>query len=266
MDVLQAIFLGIVEGLTEFLPISSTGHLILAEHFMKFEDAAKLFTVVVQLGATCAAIWYFRNDITDKISKFFKGDKVARHFIKVLIVAIIPAGLLGLALDKSFEKYATAGVVAVAMIVGGVILWLADRRPQAETDHNKLELEKVSVKQALIVGLAQCVALIPGTSRSGATIVGGLFGGLNRLTATTFSFYAGIPILLAASAYKLVKDADQLSSITGGSTGLLLGTIASFISGLFAVSWLLRYVSTHNLRIFAYYRIIVGIIVLLVVR
>lgn len=261
-DVLHAILLGIIEGVTEFLPISSTGHLIITEKYIHFHDDAKLFTIVVQVGATLAVLYYYRKDIAKKIAGLFGGETKAVQFWTNILLAIIPAGLLGLALDKSFEKYAKPGVVAAALIAGGVVLWLVDRRPDSRAGSGSLQLENISRKQAIVVGLVQCFALVPGVSRSGATIVGGLLGGLNRLTATTFSFYAGIPLLLSASAYKLAKDHNQLSTISGGSLGLALGTLASFVAGLLAVSWLLKYISSHNLRLFAYYRIVLGICVL----
>jgi undecaprenyl-diphosphatase len=261
MELLQALLLGIIEGLTEFLPISSTGHLIIAEKYMSFYDNAKVFTVVIQLGAISAVVWYYRRDLTRQVKGLFAQTLVALSFWRNLVIATIPAGILGLALDKSFEEYATAGVVATALIVGGIILWLVDRKPPPAKPE-PVEVETISKKQALTIGLVQCLALIPGTSRSGASIVGGLLSGLNRPTATAFSFYLGIPILGLASAYKLATDWDSLERISGGGASILVGGAAAFVTALLAVSWLLKYISTHNFRIFAYYRIVLGLVVI----
>lgn len=263
MEVLQALLLGIVEGLTEFLPISSTGHLILAEEYIEFKDTAKVFTVVIQLGAILAVAWYYRKDLKERIAGLFGGQKKHSDFWVNLAIATIPAGLLGLLLANNFEEYSTPGVVAAALILGGIALWLVDRSPSPDKPE-PIKLDQVNKKQALTVGLVQCLALVPGVSRSGASIVGGLFGGLNRPTATAFSFYLGIPVLGLASAYKLVTDWDKVGEISGGATSIAVGLAAAFVTALFAISWLLRYISTHNFRIFAYYRILLGILVLVI--
>lgn len=266
--ILHAIFLGIVEGFTEFLPISSTGHLIVAERLIGYKDTAQIFTVVVQLGAVAAVAWYYRNDLLQKLSSLFKGQKKAQKFWINLVIATIPAGLAGLLLDKTMEKYAVPMTVAVALIVGGIILLIAEAKLAKTQFGNNQELDSITPKQALGVGIAQVFALIPGVSRSGATIVGGMFAGLNRLTAATFSFYMSLPVLGLASTYKLVKGRDQLSSLPGGATALLFGVVAAFFSALIVVSWLLKYVSTHDFKPFAYYRIVFGafLLVLLAVN
>ncbi len=264
MLIFQAIILGVIEGLTEFLPISSTGHLVVAEKYMSFHDSAKIFTVVIQVGATLAVVWYYRKDIWSKLTGFVAKEKNVQKFFANLLIAMIPAGLLGLAFDKKFETYARPAVTAVALIIGGAVLWLVDKKESGlHQPEAKVDFDKITPKQALGVGLMQIFALIPGVSRSGSSIVGGLLGGLNRVTATAFSFYVGMPLLIMASGYKLVKDRHELATISGGSTSIVLGTVASFIVGLLAVSWLLKYVSTHNFKLFAYYRIIFGIVVLL---
>jgi undecaprenyl-diphosphatase len=165
-------------------------------------------------------------------------------------------------LENDFEKYATPGVVATALILGGVVLWLVDRKPPP-AQPEPIRVEEVTRRQALTVGLVQCLALIPGVSRSGASIVGGLFSKMNRPTATAFSFYLGIPVLGLASAYKLATDWGRVGEISGGAASILIGGVAAFIMALIAVSWLLRYISTHNFTLFAYYRILLGIVVLL---
>jgi undecaprenyl-diphosphatase len=261
MEALQALLLGVIEGLTEFLPISSTGHLIVAEKYIGFHDTAKTFTIVIQVGAILAVAWFYRKDLWQKVNGLLAGSKTASRFWLNLVVATIPAGILGLLADKHFERYATVKVVAFAMITGGIVLWLVDNKP-APKEPEPIKVESMSARQALTVGLAQCIALIPGVSRSGASIVGGLLTGLNRPTATAFSFYLGIPVLGLASAYKLAKGWDGIGSISGGSSSIVIGLIAAFITALIAVSWLLKYISTHNFRPFAYYRIIAGVLIL----
>jgi len=260
---MQAILLGIIEGLTEFLPISSTGHLIIAEEYIDFADTAKIFTVAIQSGAIAAVVWFYRRDLWSKISGLFKSDKVAVKFFTNLILATAPAGLLALALESSFEKYAVAKTVAIASIIGALVLWWADSKFAAHAHGHKAEIDSISPKQALIAGLAQCVALIPGTSRSGAAIVGGLLGGMNRVTATAFSFYMAVPILIAAGAYKLITGRHELASVDGGAVSIIIGTIVSFTVALIVISWLLRYVATHSFKIFVYYRIALGILILI---
>lgn len=264
MHILTAIILGIVEGITEFLPISSTGHLIVAERILNFEDIEDIFTVVVQLGAIAAVVWFYRKDLSDKTRGLFKKQTEAINFWKLLVVATIPAGIIGLILDKNMEKITTPGVVAWALIVGGIILWLVDRKPvEASKKDEKPVIDKISFKQALLVGIGQCVAIIPGVSRSGATIVTGLATGLSRPTATAFSFYLSIPVLVLASGLKLFKHGDALSTIPGGSLALVAGLVAAFLTALMAVSWLLKYIAHHNFKPFAYYRIAVGVLILI---
>lgn len=264
MEIVQAIILGVIEGLTEFLPISSTGHLIVAEEYMNFTDASKTFTIAIQLGAILAVVWYYREDLVKKIAGLFKEETNSQKFFLNILIAAIPAGLLGFALDKKFETYATPKVVAIALIVGAAVLWLADRKIPARNEEKIQDLGKLSSGQAITVGLAQCFALVPGVSRSGASIVGGLISGMNRVTATSFSFYLGIPILGGASLFKLIQNHDQLSTVSGGAKSILIGAVVSFIVALGAVSWLLKYVSTHSFKLFVYWRILLGIVVLLV--
>jgi len=263
MEILQAILLGVIEGLTEFLPISSTGHLIIAEQYIDFKDTAKIFTVSIQSGAIAAVIWHYRRDLLDKTRGLFGKNKTSVRFFSNILIASIPAGLLALGLEKSFDKYATPKTVATALIAGAFILWWVDTKIAAKAIGREVTIDSIKTKQALIAGLAQCVALIPGTSRSGAAIVGGLLGGLNRATATAFSFYMAIPILLAAGGYKLIIGRHDLSSVDGGVTSIVVGTVVSFIVALTAISWLLRYISTHNFKLFVYYRLILGVLVLL---
>lgn len=262
MELLQALLLGIIEGLTEFLPISSTGHLIIAQEYIGFKDKAKVFTVVIQSGAILAVIWYYRKDLVKKIKNFFRGQPLATRFFRNVAIAVIPAGLLGLLLNEAFKSYATPTVVASALILGAGVLWFADKKSPPPTEEQSVKLDSLTAKQALIVGIVQCLALIPGVSRSGASIVGGLLGGMNRVTATAFSFYLSIPLLGGASLYKLIVDGDELSSISGGAVSIIAGAAAAFIVALISISWLLKYISSHSFKIFVYYRIVLGVAVL----
>jgi undecaprenyl-diphosphatase len=268
MHMLVAILLGIIEGVTEFLPISSTGHLIIAEHIFGFKDVQDLFTVVVQIGAIFAVVWFYHADLIAKIAGLCRREQAALNFWKLLIIATIPAGLIGLAFDKSMEHITTPLVVAIALILGGIVLWLVDRKPvprprRGGTVIDQPDFAGISTKRALLIGLGQSVAIIPGVSRSGATIVTGLATGLTRTTATAFSFYLSIPVLVLASGFKLVKHGDQLGQLPGGTAALLLGLVAAFVTALLSVSWLLRYISGHNFKAFAYYRIALGGVILL---
>lgn len=268
--IIHAIILGIIEGLTEFLPISSTGHLIVAEHAIGFKDTAELFTVVVQIGAIAAVVWYYRLDLINRITGLFKREKRADRFWINLIIATIPAGLIGVALDKTLQKYAVPRTVAWMLILGGVVLWLVEtyrhesaERPRSMGRKPEARLDSITPKQALGVGVAQVASLVPGVSRSGATIVGGLLSGLDRVTATAFSFYLSIPVMVLATGYKIIKQRHDIASLPGGSAALVVGIISAFVTALMAVSWLLRYISRHDFKSFAYYRFGFGIFILL---
>jgi undecaprenyl-diphosphatase len=263
MEIIKVIILGIIEGLTEFLPISSTGHVIVAEKLLHFRDEAALFTVVVQIGAILAAALYFRKDLVYIIKSLLKKDKYMQKFALNVLIGLLPAGLLGLLIEKFTSIPDSLVVISISLIIGGIVLLLVENyahiAPPKDTD---IDYDSVTPKRSLYVGLAQCLALIPGVSRSGATIVGGMLSGLDRRTAAVFSFYLGIPLMLAASALKLAKHHSELSSLPAGSTGLIIGVIASFVSGYLVVSWLLKYIQTHDFRGFAYYRIMFGSILL----
>lgn len=264
IHILQSLFLGIVEGLTEFLPISSTGHLIVAEKVLGYKDINDLFTVVVQVAAIAAVVWFYRHDLIEKTIGFFKRDKTALNFWKILVIGTIPAGLFGLALDKSMNKLTTPTIVATSLIIGGIILWLVDRKP-VDKNHVEADLATITTKQAALIGLGQAVAIIPGVSRSGATIVSGLALKLNRTTATAFAFYLSIPVMVLASGYKLTKYHNDVAQLPGGTPALAVGLIAAFVTALLAVSWLLRYIAHHNFKPFAYYRIAAGVVILALV-
>lgn len=262
---LKAAILGVVEGLTEFLPISSTGHLILASSWLNFPDTiAKVFDIVIQPGAILAVCWEYRARFTATFAGIFT-DRVAQRFTFNLVIATLPAVVLGLWLKKAIELHLFKPVpVAIAFVVGGVIILLAERwyRNRAQTQNAPLieSVDALSPMHALKVGIAQCAALIPGTSRSGATIIGGMFFGLSRKCATEFSFFLAVPLLIGATILSLWKARDQLSMNDVPVFGV--GFITAFISAFVVVRWLIRYVASHDFTIFAWYRIVFGLAVL----
>ena len=262
MVILQAIILGIIEGLTEFLPVSSTGHLVLAERVMGYRDTAEIFTVVIQVGAIVAVIWHYRHDLVDKVQGLIAREKRALAFWRNWILATIPAGLVGLAVGDHLDRFATPMIVAVALIIGGLLIWLIETYHRPKPVHSEPQFDKLTTKQSLQVGCFQVLSLIPGVSRSGSTIMGGLLSDLDRVTATAFSFYLSLPILTLASGYKLYKGRHELNTVGGGGTALIFGTIATFIVAVVVVNWLLHYVSKHDFKPFAYYRIALGVAVL----
>nr|WP_187363385.1 undecaprenyl-diphosphate phosphatase [Massilia frigida] len=259
---LKAIIMGLVEGFTEFLPISSTGHLILAGSLLDFTDEkAKVFEIVIQAGAIMAVCWEYRARIASVMSGL-TSDPKAQKFMLNLIVAFLPLALLGLALGKMIKSALFKPVpVALAFIIGGIIILWVERRNKLNPPVVRVEtVDDMTVLDAFKVGCAQAMALIPGTSRSGATIIGAMMFGLPRKAATEFSFFLAIPTLLLATAYSLVKERALLSSSDLPLFGI--GSIAAFISAFLCVRWLLRYISSHDFTVFAWYRIVFGIVVL----
>ena len=258
---LIAFILGIVEGLTEFLPISSTGHLILAGDLLGFHDEkAKVFEIAIQTGAMLAIVWEYRQRFT-RVAMGAFSDPAAQRFIMNLIVAFIPAAVLGLAFGSLIKKHLFFAVpVALAFIIGGIIiLWVEKYYTKGRVDRVK-EVDDMTWQDALKVGIAQTFALIPGTSRSGATIIGGMLFGLSRKVATEFSFFLAVPTLIAAGAYSLLKNRALLSSADIGM--FTVGFVTAFISAFICVRWLLRYIATHDFSVFAWYRIAFGLVVL----
>jgi undecaprenyl-diphosphatase len=254
----KALILGLVEGLTEFLPISSTGHLILAADLLGFNDEkGKIFEIVIQTGAMLAVVWEYREKFASVLRGLF-SDRSAQRFVANLVIAFMPAALLGLAFGKYIKTALFKPVpVAIAFIVGAfVILWAERRKHQVTVE----SVDDMSWKDALKVGLAQAVALIPGTSRSGATIIGGMLFGLSRKAATEFSFFLAVPTLIAAGAYDLYKNRALLDLHDVGFFGV--GMVVSFLSAFLCIRWLLRYIMRHDFTVFAWYRIVFGIIVL----
>ena len=245
----QALILGVVEGLTEFLPVSSTGHLILAGDLLGFNgERAKVFDVAIQSGAMLAVVWEYRR-------RFLALDVA---LWRNLAVAFAPAAVIGLALGGAIKSHLFAPVpVALAFIVGGVIILWVERRPRAPRIEST---GAMGWRDALLVGFAQCFALIPGTSRSGATIIGGMLFGLSRPAATEFSFFLAVPTLFAAGGYDLWKHRAMLSADDLGMVAA--GAAASFVCAFAVIRWLIRYVATHDFRPFAWYRIGFGLVVL----
>ena len=255
----KAAVMGVVEGLTEFLPISSTGHLILAGALLRFDDEkAKVFDIAIQTGAILAVIIVYWQKIRSTIVAL-PTQRQAQRFSLNVLVAFLPAVLFGLLLGKTIKEHLfTPAVVATTFIIGGiVILWVERRQERAVRIQ---EVEDMDWTDALKLGLVQCLALVPGTSRSGATIIGGMLLGLSRKAATDFSFYLAIPTLIGAGAYSLLKDRALLSA--DDLPMFAVGLVFSFLSAWLCVRWLLRYISTHSFSVFAWYRIAFGIVVL----
>jgi undecaprenyl-diphosphatase len=259
---LKAIIMGLVEGFTEFLPISSTGHLIVAGSLLDFTgEKAATFEIAIQAGAILAVMWEYRARIATVLSGMF-SDRRQQKFILNLIVAFLPAAVLGLVFSKMIKaKLFAPTPVAIAFVVGALFILWAERRHKMLPGAARIEtVEDMTVLDALKVGCAQAFALIPGTSRSGATIIGGMLFGLSRKAATEFSFFLAIPTLLAATVYSVYKDRALLSMADLPLFGI--GGIAAFVSAFLCVRWLLRYISSHNFTIFAWYRIVFGLFIL----
>jgi undecaprenyl-diphosphatase len=255
----KAAVMGVVEGLTEFLPISSTGHLILAGSLMGFHDEkAKVFEIAIQTGAIFAVILVYWQKITSTV-KALPYQAEAQRFVLNVFIGFLPAVVLGLLFGKLIKEHLfTPWVVATTFIVGGFIILWAERRPPASIRIRAVE--DMRGRDALMVGLVQCFAMIPGTSRSGATIIGGMLLGLSRKAATDFSFFLAIPTLIGAGVYSLYKERALLSveDIPMFATGL----VVSFISAWICVRWLLKYIASNSFEIFAWYRIVFGLVVL----
>jgi len=271
----KALILGVVEGLTEFLPISSTGHLILVGDLLSFNnERGKAFEVIIQFGAILAVCWEFRAKLWRVVSTL-GSSSLSRRFVLNLLIASFPAMSLGLVFGKHIKAVLFAPIpVATAFIVGALIIFWAERlqakRPIQTIVSPLHSVDELSHLDALKVGLAQCAALIPGTSRSGATIIGGMLFGLPRAVATEFSFFLAVPVIGGATAYELLKlwKSPVSLSVDGSSTGdftlaIIVGFVAAFISAFACVRWLIHYVAGHNFIPFAWYRIVFGLVVLI---
>lgn len=259
---IKAAIMGIVEGLTEFLPISSTGHLILAGALLGFDDdKAKVFDIAIQTGAILAVIIVYWQKIRDTVVALPTQKQAQRLALNVLI-AFLPAVVMGLLFGKAIKAHLfTPVVVATTFIIGGfVILWAEKRQSNVATAARIQDADDMTFMDAIKVGLVQCLAMIPGTSRSGATIIGGMLLGLSRKAATDFSFYLAIPTLIGAGAYSLIKERALLSMADAPLFGV--GLLFSFISAWLCIRWLLKFIATHSFVGFAYYRIAFGLVVL----
>jgi len=254
------ILLGIVEGLTEFLPVSSTGHLILAGHWLGFTgDQANTFEIVIQLGAILAVVWEYRQPLLSNARGALHAADSRRYYGNI-VLAFLPAAVLGFLFHDTLKATLfNPRNVAYALIVGAICILVVEALRLRPRTH---QVEHMSVPQTLWIGLAQCAALFPGFSRSAATILGGLLAGLDRPTAAQFSFLLAIPTILGATVLDLAKSYGDLDPEQLAWMGL--GLVVSFLSAWAAVRWFLRFVSHHSLRVFAIYRLVVGIVVLLV--
>lgn len=265
MNLLHAILLGIIEGITEFLPISSTGHLTIAENLMGYQiDAPEItaFTAVIQIGAIAAAILYFRADIVRVGTSWFKGlvDKQSRgidyKFGWSVLIGSVPIIIAALLFKDQVETVLRSlWFVVAGLILWSIVMWIADRKA-SETKHEK----DVSWKDTLAIGLTQCIALIPGVSRSGATISAGLLRGLDRVSATRLSFFLGIPALSAAGIFQMVTHAGAISDGVGWLP-TIVSIVTSFIVGYLAIAWLLKFISQHNFSLFIWYRVALGCVI-----
>lgn len=256
---LKALILGIVEGLTEFLPISSTGHLIIVGSLLDYtNDQSKVFKIVIQLGAILAVCWHFRERIGQALGGL-ATDPVQQRFASLLVVGFLPAAVLGVLFHSTIKTYLFNPLtVAAALIGGGLLILFIERkvyRPRVNS------IDEMSWLDAVKVGFAQAVAMFPGVSRSGATIMGGMIFGLSRKTATEFSFFLAIPTMFAATVYDVAKNWELLK--LADLPVFAVGFVASFIAAMLTVKALLRYVSSHDFTIFAWYRIVFGVLVLM---
>ena len=263
VNLFYATILGIVEGLTEFLPVSSTGHLIVVSDFLGFGKSASAdtFVIAIQTGAILAVCWYYRDRILSILTGL-KYDNQQQRLVINTLVAFFPAAVMGFLIAAFLKQYLFNPVsVATALILGGVLIlcvehWNLKRKAKPRVR----EMDDMTWLDALKVGCAQCFAMIPGTSRSGATIIGGLLVGLSRKAATEFSFFLSIPTIMGATTYELWRSHDLL--VMDNAPAFLVGTVVSFLSALIVVHWLIRFVSSHDFRVFGWYRIIFGTIIL----
>lgn len=267
MDIWQALVLGILEGFTEFLPISSTGHLTIAEKLLgyKIDDPSiTAFTAIIQIGAVLATLLYFRGDIARIIHAWVRGlfnsskrDDIDYRFGWAVLLGSVPIAIIGLAFKDQIETtLRSLWFVAIALIAWSGVMWLADRTAK-QNRHEK----DVTWKDTLVIGVFQCLALIPGVSRSGATMSAGLFRGLDRVTATRLAFFLSIPALVAAGLLQTVSKYDEISAGVGWPA-TIAATIASFVVAYFSVSWLLRFIANHSYNVFIVYRVVLGVTLL----
>ncbi len=264
MSILQAIILGLVQGLTEFIPVSSSGHLILFHDFLGVSlspQAGFIFDMALNIGTLSALLLYFHREVLELARAIFNKQAKLFRLAWLLVLATIPAAIFGFLLKSTAESaFRSSRLVATSLIVAGCIMLIVEW--YAKKAKAKTKLADVSIKQSLAVGLAQAFAIIPGVSRSGATITTGLLTNIDRVDATRFSFLLGIPIMFGAILDTLLSG-SAISNINGEKGIFLSGILAAFLSGLFAIKFMLRFLSKHTLDIFGYYRIVLGVVVLL---
>jgi undecaprenyl-diphosphatase len=258
MSIIDAIILGLVEGITEFLPVSSTGHLILTRDLLGLQgESIDRMLIIIQAAAILAVVWEFRQKLFHTLFTLH-SQPASRRLMVNLLIAFMPAAILGLIFEKQIKAVLFKPVpVALALVIGGLIILWAERRKHSERAQS---IDEVTAVDAAKIGTIQALALIPGTSRSGATIIGGLLSGLSRRTAAEFSFFLAIPVMFASSAYELWKERADLS--TADVTPLVVSSVVAFASALVATKFLLRYVSKHSFAAFAWYRILFGGVIL----
>ena len=259
-DLFKAVFLGIVEGLTEFIPVSSTAHLLISSYLIDFQTIKNgLFEIVIQFGAILAICVIYRQKIFSVI--FNLKQKNQQKFAINLALAFLPAAITGALLHGFIKEYLFSNlVIAISLILGGIVMIIIDRKPRKSEVY---EVDNIKPLTAFNIGLCQCLAMIPGVSRSGATIIGGLLLGLNRKSATEFSFFLAIPTIAAASAYDLFKNSSEL---TGTNIELIIaGLLSAFFSAILVIKWFINFVSKHNFISFGIYRIVVGVVILFLI-
>jgi len=259
---IKAFIMGIVEGLTEFLPVSSTGHMIIVGDFIDFkgESFHTMFEIVIQLGAILAVIFYYRDKIIDSLMNLRPGQKGFAFWFKIFI-AFLPSAVIGLLLNDLIEEYLFSSfTVAIALVAGGILMILAEN---IFGRWGLDDMDRTDVRQAFTIGIGQCLALIPGMSRSASTIMGGMAAGLSARAAAEFSFFLAIPTMIAASGYSLIKGFSSMTSLQWQALGI--GFVVSFLVALLAVDRFLTFLKRHSLKVFAYYRIMVGIIMIVLI-
>jgi undecaprenyl-diphosphatase len=262
-----AIILGIVEGLTEFIPVSSTGHLIIADHILGFKemlkspDKAELFEIFIQLGAILAVGFLYRRDLFSSLKARLNDTTTPAGKLRMhLLVAFLPAAIIGFLFHKTITTYLFSPLtVSISLIIGGIIIVYVESIISIE--RQRTEIKTMTMRDALVVGFSQVLSLIPGVSRSGSTIIGGMAGGMTRPAATEFSFLLSFPVMIAATVYDLFKHRDVLSSDMFAT--LSIGFLVAFVTALIVVHWLIKYVRSHNFTGFGVYRIVFGTLVLI---
>jgi undecaprenyl-diphosphatase len=267
MPLYVALILGIVEGLTEFLPVSSTGHLVLVDHWLDAGEAHASFDIVIQLGAVLAVVIHYRKLLAERLVGLVRGDAIARRLFVALVLGFLPVAIVGLIFRKAIKAHLFGPTpVAIALIVGGIVMIVIERWLRARKGPPLLDgLEHITPKRALLIGIGQCAALVPGTSRSMSTIVAGQLVGISTATAAELSFLLAIPALGAATVFEGIKARHELLASGGGAT-LIIGLVTSFFVAWLALAAFLSFVKKRGIEPFGYYRIVLGIAVLVLLR